>query len=176
MGIPFGILESIGQQEEQEQVPPPVAPSQGVLALNRAPQRTAPALPEPSRGGGGVLAGLFGGASGQNLTDEQRKALGKSALQSASASLLASSGANAQGFTPGFLQSIGQALGAGKESFAGGVAGVQAQETARSLSAAAEKGPKAQIAALRKAQNQALSFGDTDTVDSIEDIVQGLSP
>ena len=133
--------------------------------------------PDPvQRGGGGLLAGLFGQSAGQNLTDEQRKALGKSALQSASASLLASSGANAQGFTPGFLQSIGMALGAGQESFAGGAAGVQAQESAERLAAAAEKGPKEQIKALRSVQNQALTFGDTDTVDSIEEIIQGLSP
>ena len=172
------------QQQPPQPTPAPAglagpAPAINTSPINLPPVEALAAAPAPSTGGGGLLAGIFGGGAGTGLEDPTRKALGKNALQAASRSLLESSGPDQRGFTPTTLQAISRALGAGTGSFEEGAGAAQAaaaqQATAQALTGG-DSGIAAQIKRLRIVQNQALSAGNTDMVDSIEDIIQGLSP
>ena len=136
------------------------------------------AQPQAPTGGGGIFASLFGGGQGQNLSTKSRRQLGRDALFSAGISLLEQT-PDAQGFSPTSLQGLGRSLRAGRETFAENAAIEQEsarQDAAEDLLNSAGDSPAEQIAALKRVRNSFLASGQDKLADTVEDMIQNLSP
>lgn len=136
-------------------------------------------IPDTPTGGGGVFADLFGAGQGQGLPTDQRSQLGQSALGAAGQSLLESSGPGPNGFTPGTLQAIGRALGAGQDQFAENVAAAEAASRRKKIAdtlANADDDLESRIEAMRTVRDQFISEDRVEAANGVEDMIQNLSP